>query len=493
MNLTYFIFFLAIVIGTLTITHWAAERSKTTHQFYVAAGSLTGYQNGLAIAGDYISAASFLGITGLVAFYGYDGFLYATGFLVSYVILLLLIAEPVQKLSIYSLGDVIAARFPGKKIRFAVAMSGIIISVLYMIPQLVASGLLIRLLLDVDYAASVWIIGILMTIYVVFGGMVATSWVQIIKTVLLMAGSLLLVFILLSRLNWDFSNLIGQVIKESERGEQFFYAGNLFQHPIERLSLLLSLILGTSGLPHILIRFLTVKNAVEVRTSVLSATWIIGFFYIITLVLGLGTITLVGWDKLMVMDETGNLAALLLADVLGGDFLVAFVMAVAFATIIAVVTGLVFTTTSLFAHDIYFHILKNKKSSEKEQLRIARITAVVMGFLSIALSLGMEDINVAFLVSLTFSVASSTIFPLLFLTFYWKRFTHMGAYFGLFTGFFGSFLLVTIGPEGFHIFPLYNPGIVTIPCTFISAIIGSLLSRMKQSKKNEDYIVRIHL
>ncbi|MFD2044701.1 cation acetate symporter [Ornithinibacillus salinisoli] len=492
MNMTYFIFFLAIVVGTLIITHWAAERSKTTHQFYVASGSLTGFQNGMAIAGDFISAASFLGIAGLVAFYGYDGFLYATGFLVSYIILLFLIAEPVHRLGNYTVGDVIAARFPGRRIRFMVAVIGILISILYMIPQLVASGLLIRLLLGVDYSASVWIIGILMTVYVVFGGMVATSWVQIIKTVLLMSGTLLLVFILLSWIKWDIPVLWNQATDKSPLGEQFFHPGNLFDHPLETLSLTLSLILGTSGLPHILIRFLTVKNASGARISVMSATWIIGLFYLMTLVLGIGAIALVGWDSLMQADASGNLTALLLAGVLGGDFLVAFVMAVAFATIIAVVTGLIFAATSSFAHDIYFHIFKNKQADEKEQLFVARITAVVVGFLSIFLSLGMEESNVAFLVSLTFSVAAATIFPLLLFTFYWKRFNSSGAYTGLVTGFFVSIVLVGLGPEGFSVFSLYNPGIIAIPCGFIGAVAGTFLTKKQHDEHFEEITVRIH-
>ncbi|SES90938.1 cation/acetate symporter [Oceanobacillus limi] len=492
MNVTYFIFFLAIVVGTLIITHWAAERSKTTHQFYVASGSLTGFQNGMAIAGDFISAASFLGIAGLIAFYGYDGFLYATGFLVSYIILLFLIAEPVHYLGKYTIGDVIAARFPGRTMRLLVAAIGILISILYLIPQLVASGLLIRLLLGVDYAASVWIIGILMTIYVVFGGMVATSWVQIIKTVLLMSGTILLVFILLSWINWDFSFLWDQAAKQSPLGEQFFHPGNLFDHPVETFSLTLSLILGTSGLPHILIRFLTVKNAAGARVSAMSATWIIGCFYLMTLVLGIGAVALVGWDQLVQADSSGNLAALLLAEVLGGDFLVAFVMAVAFATIIAVVTGLIFAATSSLAHDIYFHTIKKKQVDEKEQLFVARLTAVFVGFLSIFLSIGMEESNVAFLVSLTFSVAAATIFPLLLFTFYWKRFNRVGAYSGLLTGFFVSVLLVGLGPEGLSVLSLYNPGIVAIPSGFLGAIVGTLVTKKTSDDRFEELTVRVH-
>ncbi|SEQ90421.1 solute symporter family protein [Piscibacillus halophilus] len=492
MNVTYLVFFVIILIGTLVITHWAAERSRTTHQFYVVSGSLSGFQNGLAIAGDYISAASFLGITGLIAFYGYDGFLYATGFLISYVILLLWVAEPVQRLGTYSIADVVTERFPRRGIRLMVAISGILISVLYMIPQLVASGLLIRLLLGVDYTASVWVIGILMTLYVVFGGMVATSWVQIIKTVLLMGGTLLVVLILISWVNWDWSKLMVEAKNQSPHGEAFFYPGHLFEHSIEKISLTLSLILGTSGLPHILLRFLTVKNAKEARVSAMSATWVIGLFYLMALVLGVGTIAIVGWDRLVGADPSGNLAALLLAEVVGGDFLVAFVMAVAFATIIAVVTGLVFAATSAFAYDIYHHIWKRQQASEKQQLTVARSVAVVIGLISIILSIGMEGVNVAFLVSMTFAIAASSIFPLLMLTFYWKRFNHVGAYSTLLTGFLMSLLFISMGSEGLGLISLSNPAILSIPSGFLGGIIGTWLSKHKQCTEDKTYMLRVH-
>ncbi|MCT2537838.1 cation acetate symporter [Aquibacillus koreensis] len=492
MNLTYFIFFLVIVVGTLIITHWAAGRSNTTHQFYVASGSLTGFQNGMAIAGDYISSASFLGIAGLIAFHGYDGFIYATGFLVSYVILLFLIAEPVRNLGTYTLGDVVAQRFPGDEMRLAVAISAILISLLYMIPQLVASGLLIHILLGVDYTVAVWIIGILMTLYVVFGGMFATSWVQIIKTVLLMSGTILLLLILFSRVNWDIGLLLGQTVEQSPLGQQFFFPGNLFDSPLESMSLMLALVLGTAGLPHILIRMFTVNNVRGARLSVLTASWIIGVFYLMTLILGIGAIGFVGWDRLIAIDPSGNMSSLLLAEVLGGDFLVAFVTAVAFATIIAVVTGLVFAATSTFSHDIYFHIFKKGKAGEGKQLRVARIAAIAMGGLSILLSLGMKDSNVAFLVSFMFATAASTIMPLLILTFYWKRFNKVGAITGLATGFIAVLLLFLLGPEGYDVISLYNPGIISIPLGFFSAIIGAMCTKKDQSKQFEDLQVQIH-
>ncbi len=337
MNPTYFLLLIYIIVCTLIITYWAAKRSGTTKQYYIASGTLTGYQNGMAISGDFISAASFLGVVGMIAIRGYDGFLYSIGFLVSYIVVLFLVSEPVHRLGKYSLGDVVCTRFPSQTMRFMMAFCTFIISILYMIPQLVASGFLLRLLLDIDYSLSVFVIGTIMTIYVVFGGMVATSWVQIIKTVLLMSGTFLLTLIVFSHFNWDLSKLLSKVKEGTPLGEQFFLPGHLYHNSLEFLSLQLSLVLGTAGLPHILMRLFTVRNTAEVRKSLLSATWIIGLFYFMTLVLGFGTVALLGYDQLIAKDPTGNLAAPLLASVVGGDFLLAFVSAVAFTTIVAVV------------------------------------------------------------------------------------------------------------------------------------------------------------
>ncbi|MGM8213250.1 solute symporter family protein [Virgibacillus sp. W0430] len=487
MNFTYFLFFICIVVCTLIITYWAARRSKTTFQFYTAAGKLTGVQNGMAIAGDYISAASFLGIIGAIAINGYDGFLYSIGFLVSYLVVLFFVAEPVHHLGKYSLGDVICARFPRNNIRLIMALGAFIISILYMIPQLVASGLLIRLLLNIDYSTSVMVIGSLMTVYVVFGGMIATSWVQIVKTVLLMSGTFLLSLIVFSRFQWNIPALITSVKQGTPLGDQFFLPGHLLNNPFEMFSLYLALILGTAGLPHILIRFFTVKNATEVRKSVLTASWIIGVFYIMTLVLGLGTVALIGFDQLMMTDSTGNLAAPLLAKELGGDFLLAFISAIAFTTVVAVVAGLVISATTAFSHDIYHHILKKKQTTEKEQLRAAQWTAFGIGLISTLFALGLKNINVTFLVSLTFIVAASSNLPVLLLTIYWKRFNEWGAIIGMTSGLLASLLLLVFGPHIMNpeggwiakdpVFMLYNPGIIAIPVGFIGAILGSLLTK----------------
>src|SRR5690606_11364122 len=320
MNLTHLIFLAAILVGILIITHWAAKTNTTPQQFYIVSGNLTATQNGLAIAGDFISAASFLGITGSIALYGFDGFLYAIGFLVSYLLLLFFIAEPIRRLGTYTVGDVIAARFPERPIRLIVSLNTLLICVLYMVPQLMAAGLFIQLLLGLDYPLSVLVIGLLITVYVMFGGMITTSWVQIIKTVLLMTGTFLLCLLVFARFEWDPPALLAQVVEQSPYAEGFFRSGNLLHHPWEAFSLLLTLILGTAGLPHILIRFYTVHDQTAVRQSVVIASWIIGAFYLMTLNLGLGAVALVGFDRLVTADPEGNLAAPLLAYTLGGDF-----------------------------------------------------------------------------------------------------------------------------------------------------------------------------
>lgn len=496
MNLTYFLLFICIIVCTLIITYWAAKRSRTTNRFYTAAGSLTGFQNGLAIAGDFISAASFLGIVGTVALNGFDGFLYSIGFLASYLVVLFLIAEPVHHLGKYSLGDVVCSRFPSNKMRFVMAFGTFIISILYMVPQLVASGFLLRLLLDIDYSISVIVIGGLMTIYVVFGGMIATSWVQIVKTVVLMSGAFMLSLIVFSNFNWNVSALLESVKDGTPLGEGFFHSGHLFDNPLEFFSLQLALLLGTAGLPHILIRLFTVRSTLEVRRSLISSTWIIGLFYLLTLILGLGTVALLGYHTLIGQDSTGNLAAPLLAKEVGGDFLLAFISAIAFTTIVAVVAGLVISATTAFSHDIYHHILKKGRSSEKEQLKAARWTALGIGLISTLFALRLESINVTFLVSMTFVVAASSIFPVLLLTIYWRRFNETGAISGMLSGLIASIVLVVLGPHIMNpdngwiakeaIISLYNPGIIAIPIGFLGAYFGTILSR-HSSQTDEEF------
>lgn len=486
MNPSYFIFFMAILIGTVTISYWSAKRGNSTYQFYTAAGSLTGFQNGLAIAGDYMSAASFLGITGAIAIHGYDGFFYSVGFLVSY-LLLYLIAEPIRHLGKFTLGDVIYARFPSDRMRLVVASNTIIICILYMVPQLVAAGLLVHLLLGSSYTISVLITGVLMTVYVIFGGMVSASWVQIIKTVLLMTGTFLIVLIVLSRFHWNLIDLSHTVARRSPLGTHFFQPGNLFGNPLATLSLNLSLILGTAGLPHILIRFFTVKDVLAVRKTIFTATWVVGLFYLMVLILGMGAVSFVGWRVMTTVDPSGNLTALLLANAVGGDFFMAFISAVAFATILAVVTGLLLSATSSFSHDVFNHILQKGAAAEKRQLRVAKWTAAAIGLVAILLSFGMRHMNVAFIVSLTFVVAASTNLPLLLFTLYWKRFNRTGAVTGMFCGLMSSLVLVLLNAHiivlgsgwlsHFVTVHLNDPGIFAIPFGFFGAICGTFCSK----------------
>ncbi|MGD6816436.1 solute symporter family protein [Metabacillus sp. 113a] len=501
MNLLAFSLFLAIVALTLVITFAASKRTKTTSDFYTADGSLTGWQNGLAIAGDYMSAASFLGIAGMVALSGFDGFFYSIGFLVAYLVVLYIVAEPLRNLGKYTMADMIAARFNNKKIRGVAALNTISISIFYMIAQLVGAGALIKLLLGIDYIWSVLIVGTLMTIYVVFGGMTATSWVQIVKALLLMVGTFIISVIVFAKFDFNVMKMFSEMQTATPLGENFLNPGNKFTNPLDTISLNLALVLGTAGLPHILIRFFTVKDAITARKSVVYATWIIGIFYVMTIFLGFGAAAFVGYDRIVEANAAGNMAAPLLAQVLGGDFLFAFVSAVAFATILAVVAGLVLSAASAFAHDFYSHILRKGKATEKEQVVAARWASVGVAILSILLALFAQKMNVAFLVALAFAVAASANLPIILLTIFWKRFNTAGAVSGMLTGLLSSLLLVAISPniwspeagaaifKGTPLITLTNPGIISIPLGFIGAFLGTVLSRKKEAEGKFDEIV----
>jgi cation/acetate symporter len=503
MNGTAFSLFLGIVLLTLVITYFASKKTKTTSDFYTADGGLTGWQNGLAIAGDYMSAASFLGIAGTIALAGFDGFFYSIGFLVAYLVVLYLVAEPLRNLGKYTMADMIAARFNDKKIRGVAALNTISISIFYMIAQLVGAGALIKLLLGIDYVYSVLIVGVLMTVYVVFGGMTATSWVQIVKAVLLMAGTFIISLMVFAKFGFSFTAMFEHVKTATPLGEAFLNPGNKFKDPLDTISLNLALVLGTAGLPHILIRFFTVKDAPTARQSVVYATWLIGAFYIMTIFLGFGAAAFVGNSAIVSANAAGNMAAPLLAQELGGDFLFAFVSAVAFATILAVVAGLVLSAASAFAHDFYSHILRKGKATEKEQMHAARWASVGVAILSIILALFAQQLNVAFLVALAFAVAASANLPIILLTIFWKRFNTAGAVTGMLVGLFSSLILVAISPSvwnpvegaailtGEAIFPLANPGIVSIPLGFLGAFLGTFLAGGKaDAAKFEEILVK---
>ncbi|MDQ0975439.1 cation/acetate symporter [Neobacillus niacini] len=506
MNTAAFTMFLGIVFVTLVITYYASKRTKNASEFYTAGGGLTGWQNGLAIAGDYMSAASFLGIAGAVALTGFDGFFYSIGFLVAYLVVLYLVAEPLRNLGKYTFADMIAARFEAKKVRGFAAMNTITISIFYMIAQLVGAGALIKLLLGLEYTTSVLIVGVLMTVYVIFGGMHATSWVQIIKAVLLMGGTFLISIVVFAKFNFSITDMFDQMKTATPLKEAFLNPGVKYKDGIDTLSLNLGLVLGTAGLPHILVRFFTVKDAKTARSSVVYATWIIGIFYVMTIFLGFGAAAFVGTTDIVAANAAGNMAAPLLAQALGGNMLFAFISAVAFATILAVVAGLVLTAASAFAHDFYNEILKKGKATEKQQVSMARWAAIGVSVLSIVLALGAQTLNVAFLVSLAFAVAASANLPVIIYTIYWKRFNTTGAIWAMVVGLISAIGLVIISPNVFSpevgkaifvgnpLFPYTTPGIVSIPLGFIAGYLGTKLSSQKADlKKYDEVLVKSNL
>lgn len=503
MNLP-FLLFLLIVAMTLVITYFAAKKTQSANEFYTAGGGLTGWQNGLAIAGDYMSAASFLGIAGSIALSGFDGFFYSIGFLVAYLVVLYLIAEPLRNLGKYTLADMLAARFPDKGVRGCAAVNAIIISIFYMLAQLTGAGGLIHLLLGLDDHISIVLVGILMTVYVIFGGMRATSWVQIVKAVLLLGATLVLSLLVLSRFGFSVTGMFEQMQTATPLKEKFLFPGNKFKDPLDTLSLNLALVLGTAGLPHILIRFFTVKDAPTARKSVVTATWLIGAFYVMTLFLGFGAAAFVGHPAIKAAQKEGNMAAPLLAKALGGDLLFAFISAVAFATILAVVTGLVLSAASAFAHDIYNQIIKRGRATEQEQVRMARIASIGVSVVSITLALFVGKLNVAFLVSLAFAVAASANLPAMLLTIYWRRFNRTGAIAGMAAGLASSLILVALSPNfwdpepgkaifvGHALFSLRNPGLYSIPIGFIAAIVGTLVTAKPDEARFDEILVRAH-
>lgn len=498
------VLFLAIVILTLVITYISAKRTKSTGDFYTAGGGLTGWQNGLAIAGDYLSAASFLGIAGAIALNGFDGFFYSIGFLIAYLVVLFLVAEPLRNLGKYTLADMINSRFDAKKVRGAAALSTITIVLFYMIAQLVGAGALIQLLFGIDYWIAVLIVGVMMTIYVLFGGMMATSWVQITKAVLLMAGMVIMAFIVLLQFNFNISAMFTEVKTATSHGADYLKPGIKYDDPLGTISLMIALVLGTAGLPHILMRFFTVKDAKTARRSVITATWTIGIFYILTLFLGFGAAIYVGQNQILAANPGGNMAAPLLAQALGGDILFAFISAVAFATILAVVAGLVLSGASAFAHDIYGQIIKKGKTTDREQMLAARYASLAVSVLSILLALGAQTLNVAFLVSLAFCIAASANLPVILYTVYWKRFNTTGAVTAILFGLISALVLVSMSPSVFSpeagaalfvgepIFPLENPALVSVPLGFLGGYLGTVFSKEYDYKRYAEVKVKAH-
>ncbi|MGF1648443.1 MAG: cation acetate symporter [Kineosporiaceae bacterium] len=487
----------AFVVVTLVVVFRASRATRTAADYYAAGRSFSGRQNGVAIAGDYLSAASFLGIAGLVAIFGYDGFLYSIGFLVAWLVALLLVAEMLRNTGRFTMADVLSFRLRQRPIRVAAATNTLAVSFFYLLAQMAGAGGLVALLLGVSSTTGVSlviaVVGVLMTIYVLVGGMRGTTWVQIIKAVLLIAGTVVMTIWVLALSGFNLSALFGDAIAAAGNPAlidpmQRYGASELAK--IDFVSLSLALVLGTAGLPHVLMRFYTVPSSKEARRSVVWAIGLIGLFYLCTLVLGFGAAALVGPDAILAAPGASNSAAPLLAFELGGTLLLGFISAVAFATILAVVAGLTITAAASFAHDIYANVIKRPGEVDADgEVRIARITVVVIGALAIVGGVAAQRQNVAFLVALAFAVAASANLPTIVYSLFWKRFNTTGALFSMYGGLVLAVGLIAISPTvsgtetsmipgaDFAIFPLSNPGIVSIPAAFLLGIIGTLLGR----------------
>lgn len=501
--------FAVFVAATLGITVWAGRQTKSASDFYAGGRQFTAFQNGLAVSGDYMSAASFLGIAGAIALFGYDGFLYSIGFLVAWLVALLLVAEPLRNSGRYTMGDVLAYRMRQRPVRTAAGVSTIIVSIFYLLAQMAGAGVLVSLLLGITSDAGkiliVALVGVLMIVYVTIGGMKGTTWVQMVKAVLLIAGAILMTFMVLWKFNFNVSDLLGTAAEKSGHGASFLQPGLKYgatgTSKLDFLSLGIALVLGTAGLPHILIRFYTVPTAKAARKSVNWAIGIIGGFYLMTIALGFGAAALIGPKEIIAKNPAGNAAAPQLAEYLGGvgstggAVMLAVISAVAFATILAVVAGLTLASSSSFAHDIYANVIRKGKASEKEEMRAARWATVFIGAAAILLGAFARDMNVAGLVALAFAVAASANLPTLLYSLFWKRFTTQGALWSIYGGLASSVILVLFSPVvsgnektsmfkgvDFAWFPLENPGLISIPLGFLLGWIGSLLSKEEPDK-----------
>jgi cation/acetate symporter len=508
------ILFLAVVALTIGITIWASRQTSGTTDYYAGGRSFSGFQNGLAISGDYMSAASFLGISGAIALYGYDGFLYSIGFLVAWLVALLLVAELLRNSGRFTMADQLAYRMRQRPVRTAAATSTVVVSIFYLLAQMVGAGSLVALLLGVESEAltnfTIVAVGLLMIFYVTVGGMKGTTWVQIVKAVLLMGGTILITVLVLAEFGFNLSDLLGAAAENTGKGEEFLQPGLRYgtdlTAQIDFLSLGLALVLGTAGLPHILIRFYTVPTARDARTSVLWAIGLIGAFYLMTLALGFGAAALLDTgDDSQVAASGGNLASPLLAEAVGGGegtaggaILLALISAVAFATILAVVAGLTLTSASSVAHDLYANVIKKGTASEGSEVRVARIAAFVIGGISIALAIPAQKLNIAFLVALAFAVAASANLPSIIYNLFWQRFNTRGAVWAIYGGLISCVTLVFFSPvvsgsetslfteSDWAVFPLSNPGIISIPFGFLCGWLGTVTSKDPDAEERFD-------
>ena len=491
-NITAIVMFLIFVVFTLGITYWAARRTKSAKDFYTAGAGITGFQNGLAIAGDYMSAATLLGLSGMVFALGYDGFVYSIGFLVGWPVILFLMAERLRNLGKFTFADIASFRLQQTPIRLLSASGALAVVLLYLIAQMVGAGKLIQLLFGLDYAYAVILVGCLMMVYVTFGGMIATTWVQIIKACLLLFGGTFMAIMALTQFGFSFETLATKAVEVHKSGIAIMAPGGLLADPVSAISLGLALMFGTAGLPHILMRFFTVTNAKEARKSVFYATGFIGYFFMVVCILGLSAIVIVGTNPEFLTSEGGliggnNMAAMHLAKAVGGNLFLGFISAVAFATILAVVAGLALAGASAISHDLYASVIRKGEATEKEEIRVSRFATLGIGITAIILGILFEKQNIAFMVGLAFGIAGSANFPVLILSMYWKGLSTRGALYGGFIGLFTALGLVILSPTiwvsilGFEeaIFPYKHPALFSMSAAFLSIF---LISKMDSSQ-----------
>ncbi|MBM3116178.1 cation acetate symporter [Jeongeupia naejangsanensis] len=497
------IMFVLFVAFTLGITYWAARRTRSAKDFYAAGGGITGFQNGLAIAGDYMSAASFLGISALVMGSGYDGLIYSIGFLVGWPLITFLVAERLRNLGKYTFADVASYRLSQTPVRCFAAVGTLVTVLLYLIAQMVGAGKLIQLLFGMSYSSAVLIVGVLMVMYVTFGGMLATTWVQIIKAVLLLCGATFMAFMVLAASGFSFETMFATAVATHPKGISIMSPGGLVKNPIDAISLGVGLMFGTAGLPHILMRFFTVKDAKEARKSVFYATGFIGYFYILTFIIGFGAIMLVlgrpEYTETIMKDGVSvtqliggaNMAAVHLANAVGGDFFLGFISAVAFATILAVVSGLTLSGASAVSHDLYANVFARGRADEAHEIRVSKMATIALGVLAILLGIAFEKQNVAFMVGLAFSIAASANFPVLFMSMFWKGLTTRGAVIGGSAGLICAVLMIVLGPtvwvktlgNAAAIFPYDNPSIFSMPLAFFVTWLVSTLDKSESAQR----------
>ncbi len=499
LNIPAIIMFFVFIAGTLGLTVWAARRTKSASDFYTAGGGITGFQNGLAIAGDYMSAAAFLGVSGLIYLKGYDGVIYAVSFLVGWPIILFFMAEKLRNLGKFTFADIAAYRLGQKEIRTLAAFGTLSVVVLYLIAQMVGAGKLIQVLFGLEYEYAVILVGIMMIIYVTFGGMLATTWVQIIKACLLLSGVSFMAIMVLYHFGFSFESLAATAASNHAAGESILAPGGFISDPVSAISLGMALMLGTAGLPHVLMRFFTVGNAVEARKSVVYATGFVGYFWIIITIVGLGAIAFLNTDAGAQYFVDGklfggnNMASIHLSHMLGGNAFLGFISAVAFATILAVVSGLTLAGASAISHDLYSNVI-NPNATDEQVVKISRITVVIVGFVGVGLGIMFEQQNIAYMVGLAFGIAASANFPILFLSIYWSGLTTRGAFLGGLTGLITAVTLVIIGPivwvqilgNAEAIFPYKHPALFSVTIAFLAIWFFSKTDASERGKAEKE-------